>query len=120
MTMAPDAKRLLALLRTLDEADRATLLAFAEFLGSRGREQPQQPQLPEPLPRPQKETVVGALRRLSATYPMLNKAKLLNETSILMSQHVMQGRNAVEVIEELEVLFRRHYEEHVGNDDRSA
>jgi hypothetical protein len=28
-----------------------------------------------------------------------------------MNQHVMQGRNAVEVIDELEVLFRRHYEE---------
>lgn len=27
-----------------------------------------------------------------------------------MTQHVMQGRDRIEVIDELEVLFRRHYE----------
>jgi len=27
-----------------------------------------------------------------------------------MTQHVIHGRSAVEVIDELEILFRRHYE----------
>ena len=67
---------------------------------------------PQPIPRPESETVVGAIKRLSATFPMLDRAKLLNETSVLVTQHVMRGRDATEVIEELEVLFRRHYEEH--------
>jgi hypothetical protein len=35
---------------------------------------------------------------------------MLNETSVLMTQHVISGRDAAEVIDELEVLFRRHYE----------
>jgi hypothetical protein len=40
---------------------------------------------------------------------MLDKAKLLNETSALMAQHVMQGRPAEEVIDELEIVFEMHY-----------
>ena len=46
---------------------------------------------------------------------MLDKSLLLNETSALMTQHVMQGKDAVEVIDELELLFRRVYEEHTDN-----
>jgi hypothetical protein len=41
---------------------------------------------------------------------MLDRSKMLNETSVLMTQHVISGRDAVEVIDELEILFRRHYE----------
>ena len=41
---------------------------------------------------------------------MLDRAKLLNETSVLVSQHVIHGRDAREVIDDLEALFRRHYE----------
>ena len=55
--------------------------------------------------------MVVAIKRLRATYPMLDPAKLLNETHDLMTQHVMQGRKAAEVIDELEVLFRRYYEQ---------
>ncbi|MCK5386268.1 MAG: hypothetical protein KAJ39_03720, partial [Gammaproteobacteria bacterium] len=48
--------------------------------------------------------------RLSATYPMINKDKLLDETSSLVSQNMLQGRDAVEVIDELEIVFKKHYE----------
>jgi hypothetical protein len=46
---------------------------------------------------------------------MLDARKLLNETSAIMTQHVMKGRDKIEVIEELEILFRTHYEKLTGN-----
>ena len=47
--------------------------------------------------------------------PKIDKPELLNETSVLMTQHVMQGRDIEEVIDELEVLFRRFYDELVNS-----
>jgi hypothetical protein len=41
---------------------------------------------------------------------MLDKSKLLTDTSGLVTQHIMQGRPHVEVIDELEVIFTRHYQ----------
>lgn len=66
--------------------------------------------VPADIPRPESESVVAAIRRLSQTFPMLDKEALLHETSALMTAHLMQGRGAVEVIDELEIVFRRHYE----------
>lgn len=109
---AAAGKRLLACFEALPEAERRTLLEFAEFLAAKAPKQPEPEQEPVPHPRPEKESVVKAVRRLSATYPMLDKAKMLNQTSSLMAQHVMQGRAAVEVIDELEVLFETHYREY--------
>ena len=65
---------------------------------------------PVNLPRPENESVVAAIRRLSKSYRMLDKSDMLHETSDLMSSHVLKGRPAEEVIDELEVLFLRHYE----------
>ncbi|GAB6044338.1 hypothetical protein [Endothiovibrio diazotrophicus] len=94
----------------LDGEGRGQLLAFAEFLYGR---RPRKPEVVEPreIPRPTEESVVKAIRRLSESYPMLDRGKVLHETSMLMSQHVMQGRPAVEVVDDLELLFRRHYGE---------
>ena len=41
---------------------------------------------------------------------MLQRRALLDETSMLMTQHILGGRGAVEIIDELELLFRRHYD----------
>jgi hypothetical protein len=57
------------------------------------------------------ETVVAAIRRLSASYPMLDRRRLLNTTSSLMAQHILQGRAAAEVIDQLEQAFLEHYRE---------
>lgn len=103
-------KRLLAIVRELSEADADSVLAFAEFLQQRGKPARSEISEPEPIERPAQESVVKAVKRLAATYPMLDRGKMLNETSVLMSQHVIQGRDAVEVIDELEILFQRHYE----------
>ena len=102
-------KRLLSLVRQLPKAQAEQLLEFAEFLA--GRHAPVETATePLPIPRPAEENVIKAVKRLSATYPMLDRVKLLDEASHLMTQHVIQGRAAAEVIDELEVLFRRHYE----------
>lgn len=105
-------KRLLRLFRALEVQEQDTLLAFAEFLNAQRRAQPPtELRKPEPIPRPGKESVVAAIRRLSKTYSMLDKGRMLNDTSNLMTQHVMQGRPAEEVVDELEKVFRRHYEQ---------
>lgn len=128
MPMADETqKRLIEILQRLPTAQAAALLEFAEFLlirhGSTGAETAPSvttAEIPAPLdiPRPAEESVVKAVKRLRATYPMLDARKLLNETSALMTQHVMQGRDKIEVIEELEVLFRVHYEKLVGNNNK--
>ena len=110
--MTSTEKRLLRLFRNLEDQERDTLLAFAEFLSSRAAPKPPS-ELPTPelIPRPDNESVVAAIRRLSASYSMLDKGRMLNDTSNLMTQHVMQGRPAKEVVDELEEVFRRHYEQ---------
>ena len=106
-----DERRLKRLFRSLGEADRRTLLAFAEFLAAGGAPAAP-PGEPVPLPRPGQETVIAAIRRLSRTYPMLDRGPLLNATAARMSAHVLQGRDAAAVIDELEALFLRHYDDY--------
>ena len=104
-------KKLLQLYRALPEPERATLLDFAAFLASRAAPQPREIPEPLPLPRPAEESVVRAIRRLMETYHMLDRGKLLNETAHYMTQHVIHGRPASEVIEELEKMFEGRYRE---------
>jgi len=107
--MTSRERKLLKLFGALSQADQQALFAFAEFLHAR-TDTPQDAGPPVLIPRPDQETVIGAVKRLSASYHMLDKAKMLDETANLMAQHVMQGRDAKEVIDELEAIFRRHYE----------
>ena len=65
-----------------------------------------------PIPRPEAESVVAAIRRLSASYFMLERRDMLNETAALMSAHVLQGRPAPKVVEELEALFEARYQQY--------
>lgn len=111
---APEERRLTRLYRSLSEADRHALIAFAEFLARDERPAPsaEQPREPTSLPRPESETVVAAIRRLSLSYSMLDRGPMLHETSALMSAHVLQGRGAAEVIDALEALFDRHYQDY--------
>lgn len=102
-------KQLLEVFDRLTPEGCTLLIEFAEFVAQR-HAAPMPSTEPVVVPRPQHESVVGAIKRLSASYPMLDKAKLFDETSGLMAQHVMHGRAAHDVIDELEILFRQHYE----------
>ena len=108
--MKKSEKDLLGLYRLLPAEAAHQLVDFAEFLASRYQPESMQLASPEDIPRPDKESVVAAVKRLSATYPMLDKDKLLNETATLVSQHMIQGRDAVEVIDELEDIFSKQYD----------
>lgn len=106
--MARDDRRLLDLFEKLGESERRTLLDFAEFLAMRA--EPREIEEPRDIPRPERESVIGAVKRLGETYHMVDKSRILHETSGLVTEHLMQGRAASEVIDELEVVFRRQYE----------
>ena len=114
-------KKLLRHFAKLNENQQQTLLQFAEFLVEKAddtlRDKPEE--IPKPVlkERPAEETVVGAIKRLTASYPMLEKDKLFNETSVLMTKHVMQGHEAHLVIDELEVIFQARYEEFCSQRD---
>lgn len=115
--MGKDEKQLLEYFASLDVSGQSTLLEFAAFLSSRSKKaiEPESfkvAQEPQTIERPEKESVVAAIKRLSETYPMLEKKHLIHEISGLMAQHMLQGRAADDVIDELEIIFRGHYERH--------
>jgi hypothetical protein len=119
-------RRLLRVFNALEGADRETLLAFADFLLQRRtgalahQAHPGGPREPTPISRPVEETVVAAIKRLSKTYAMLDRGPMLNETSSLMSAHVLQGRPAADVIDDLESLFERHYRDYCARHRQSG
>jgi hypothetical protein len=110
-------KKLLNLYRDLPKVARSNLLDFAAFLAERYPPQTQVVQEPLEIPRPTEESVIAAVKRLAATYPMLNKDTMLHDTSGLVTQHLVQGRDAMEVIDELEELFRQRYQSVQNNDE---
>ena len=50
------------------------------------------------------------MKRLTKTYPMVDTGNLITAASSLMTQHIVKGRDTGEIIDELETLFREHYE----------
>lgn len=108
--MKRDEKAWLKQIRSLSEEQQELLFAFTEFLAARGPKTASPPGLPLNIPRPPQEKVIHAIKRLRANYPMLDEAVLLNEVSEHLTSHLMLGRGATEVIDDLEALFRQHYE----------
>jgi len=109
--LSADESQLCDVFRTLTPTDQQALLSFARFLQQQqatndGQADAASPSLPLDIPRPKDETVVRAIKRLTKTYPMINADSLFSRTSELMSAHLMQGKLASEVIDELEVLFK--------------
>ncbi|VAW98972.1 hypothetical protein MNBD_GAMMA22-1384 [hydrothermal vent metagenome] len=105
-------KQLIKHFAKLNEQDQNSLVSYAEFLVQ--RETPiefNELEITEPLQiqRPEKESVIKAIKRLSATYPMLDKSALLNEISTFMTQHIIHGVEAKEVIDNLEVEFQNQF-----------
>ena len=134
--MTEQEQSLLDIYRQLSEHDAHSLIRFAEFLAGYevatakivdqanqdlietaevevGDDQTSTSAdsipLPEKIERPEQERVVDALKRLSATYPMLDKKHLLDKASELVAQHVMFGKPAKQVIDEVEEVFSQAY-----------
>ena len=111
VTLSPSEKRVLQLFRSLSDEQQHTVSAFMAFLATHDTNSPPaKPALPVEIPRPEQESVVKAVKRLRATYPMLDQNKLFHETSGHMTGHLMHGKPAAEVIDELEAMFARHYQ----------
>lgn len=108
--------KLQSLAENLNADEQKTLLDYAEFMVERSTHQVETVSpVPLEILRPAEETVVGAMKRLSQTYPMLNMDKLLHNASGLMSEHIMQGKAALEVIDELQVMFEKHYQDYTDD-----
>ena len=117
-TLNKKQRQLLQFFSRLDNQRQQQLLDFAEFLTEKkmpAAVKPEPLRQPLDIPRPQQESVVAAIKRLSKTYSMLNKDEILHETSDLMMAHVIRGQSAESVIDELEVLFSSHYEKIVSD-----
>ncbi len=126
--MTEQEQTLLDLFNKLSGQDAHSLLRFAEFLAGQERtttspavtvaaeDETVTPAIPEPenIPRPEQERVVDALKRLSNTYPMLEKKSLLDKAAELVAQHVMFGKPAKQVIDEVEVIFANAYAKFVS------
>lgn len=135
--MTEQEQSLLNLYRQLSEQDAHGLVRYAQFLAGAATSQEQSSNIensagpvdsampvtplkpaatsraipqPEVIARPDKERVVDALKRLSATYPMLEKKHLLDKASELVAQHVMFGKPAPQVIDEIEAIFNQAYQ----------
>lgn len=109
--LSADERQLCDVFRALTPTDQKALLSFARFLQQQAQQTSDEQDasassLPLDIPRPEEETVVKAIKRLTRTYPMINADSLFSRTSELMSAHLMQGKKASEVIDELEVLFK--------------
>ena len=113
------SQELLEFFERLDTSAQTMLLEFAEFLDNKhgkikspvrsNEESLQVPEKPLTIERPPEESVIKAIKRLSKTYPMVDKSELLSKTSALMTQHILKGREASSVIDELEELFLNEY-----------
>ena len=111
-------RKLVKLFKALDASQKETLLSFAEFLFSQSDKNSDQGQVdheiisltPLEIPRPENESVIKAIKRLSETYPMVNKDNILHPISDLMTAHMLQGKEAEKIIDELEAVFLKEYQ----------
>jgi len=103
--LKPSAQSIASIFDDLPETDQTTLFEFAEFLKSRAPDLASKITEPLGIARPEEESVVAAIKRLKKNYPMVSQKELLNQTSEFMMQHMMQGKSAKDVIDEMEVMF---------------
>ena len=103
---------LLKACRKMTPVARRTLVDFADYLSRR------YPAVALPVPkqplqvsRPVEESVIAAIRRLAKTYPMIDSDNVFSAATTLMTRHVMGQKAAVEVIDELEAMFKARYDD---------
>lgn len=99
------------ILEALSDETLATLIDFAEFLHKKYPAKARRRiQAVKRIKRPEDESVIAAIKRLSRTYPMLDKKILFEQTSVAMSAHVMQDISPQDSIDRLETVFREAYD----------
>lgn len=104
-----DSKALIDLYESMDDERKLSLCDFADFLYAKAGPVSKEIAAPEDVPRPQEETVVGAVKRLKIKYHMVESMTVFSAASSLMTDHMVKGRDVIEVIDEMEVLFDDAY-----------
>ena len=119
MNRIKSSQDLIDLYQAMDDSRKKSLSDFADFLYAQAEPVSTEVQAPDDIPRPEQETVVGAIKRLKATYHMIGSMSIFSEASALMTDHMVKGRDVVEVIDEMEVLFEDAYKklEQESNND---
>ena len=104
------------LLAQLDADHQQAIVDYANFLVQRYKTDNSGARdlKPESIERPEQETVIAAIKRLKKTYYMLDTDIILNQTSALMGQHILKGREAPDVIDELQSIFQAQYEQYLN------
>ena len=108
--MKRDAKALADLFNTLDKDRQQSLFDYAELLRSKGGMVQQEIAEPVEIPKAENESVVGAIKRMKRSYPMIDSMEVFAVASSLMTDHMVKGRDAEEVINEIEALFEDAYQ----------
>jgi hypothetical protein len=109
MSSKHTSKNLAEIFDTLDDERKKSLFDYAEFLQSKGGLVEKEIGEPVDIPRPDEETVVGAVKRLKQTYPMIESMTVFSAASSLMTEHMVNGRDVIEVIDEMEKLFEESF-----------
>lgn len=111
------ASELAELYDSLNEQARQSLSDYAGYLAATTTPVVKEILPPAEISRPEEETVVGAIKRLKATYHMVESMSVFSKASSLMTEHMINGRDAMEVIDEMEVLFEQAYRDLTDESD---
>jgi hypothetical protein len=111
-----EERKLCKVYKDLNSNNQHALINFANFLamqqlqGNPSHDATEEiASSPVDIPRPTKESVIKGIRRLNATYPMLETDCMFDSISKLMTSHLMEGRSAEVVIDDLQTLFEQQY-----------
>ena len=88
---------------------------FAEFLAEKYPSPVQVNLEYVPLPRPEGESVIAAIKRLSKSYPMVDSTSLFDQTSAIMSAHILQDVSKQDSINKLEAIFAEKYQAYIAD-----
>lgn len=103
------SQELIDLYEAMDDERKRSLSDFADFLYAQAEPVSKEIPPPDDIPRPDEESVVGAVKRLKAKYHMIESMSVFSSASSLMTDHMVSGRDKVEVIDEMEKLFEDAY-----------
>ena len=120
MNKIKSSQDLIDLYQAMDDSRKKSLSDFADFLYAQAEPIVKEIPPPENVPRPEQETVVGAIKRLKVTYHMVESMAVFSEASSLMTDHMVKGRDVVEVIDEMEVLFEDAYKKLVQGNSKNS
>lgn len=109
MNKIKSSQMLVELYESMDDERRLSLCDFADFLYAKADPISKEIPAPDDIPRPEVETVVGAVKRLKTKYHMIESMTVFSAASSLMTDHMVKGRDLIEVIDEMEALFEDSY-----------